>query len=162
MVYNWWINISQKVTYICHFPTEYSQEVWRSFKNCLKFRKVVNFFVFTKRFLGSLWELAFLELCPIVALLWLGRAYFLKFYDFLLFNLFSCIHGSGLQTRNFLYATDVVEAFLTVLKKGKPGEIYNIGTNFEMSVLQLAKELIQLVRICCERVVFSKFSDSNE
>ncbi|EPY75988.1 dTDP-D-glucose 4,6-dehydratase-like protein [Camelus ferus] len=57
-----------------------------------------------------------------------------------------CIHGSGLQTRNFLYATDVVEAFLTVLKKGKPGEIYNIGTNFEMSVLQLAKELIQLIK----------------
>ncbi|KAK2506318.1 hypothetical protein MC885_007580 [Smutsia gigantea] len=59
---------------------------------------------------------------------------------------FCCIHGSGLQTRNFLYATDVVEAFLTVLKKGKPGEIYNIGTSFEMSVLQLAKELIQLIK----------------
>ncbi|KAM9610189.1 dTDP-D-glucose 4,6-dehydratase isoform 1-T1 [Trichechus inunguis] len=58
----------------------------------------------------------------------------------------SCIHGSGLQTRNFLYAADVVEAFLTVLQKGKPGEIYNIGTNFEMSVVQLAKELIQLIK----------------
>ncbi|KAK1341989.1 hypothetical protein QTO34_016741 [Cnephaeus nilssonii] len=85
-----------------------------------------------------------------------------KFISLLQHNRKCCIHGSGLQTRNFLYATDVVEAFLTVLKKGKPGEIYNIGTNFEMSVLQLAKELIQLVRICCERVVFSKFSDSNE
>uniref|UniRef100_A0A8C2R3U0 NAD(P)-binding domain-containing protein n=1 Tax=Capra hircus TaxID=9925 RepID=A0A8C2R3U0_CAPHI len=71
--------------------------------------------------------------------------YFFTLYDSL-FHLFSCIHGSGLQTRNFLYATDVVEAFLTVLKKGKPGEIYNIGTNFEMSVLQLAKELIQLIK----------------
>lgn len=40
-----------------------------------------------------------------------------------------------------------MEAFLTVLKKGEPGEIYNIGTNFEMSVVQLAKELIQLVRV---------------
>lgn len=39
----------------------------------------------------------------------------------------------------------MVEAFLTVLTKGEPGEIYNIGTNFEMSVVQLAKELIQLV-----------------
>jgi len=39
----------------------------------------------------------------------------------------------------------VVEAFLTVLKEGKPGEIYNIGTNFEMSIAQLAKELIRLV-----------------
>lgn len=39
-----------------------------------------------------------------------------------------------------------MEAFLTVLKKGEPGEIYNIGTNFEMSVVQLAKELIQLIK----------------
>lgn len=58
----------------------------------------------------------------------------------------NCIHGSGLQRRNFLYATDVVEAFLTVLKEGKPGEIYNIGTNFEMSIAQLAKELIHLIK----------------
>lgn len=91
-----------------------------------------------------------------VILVWESLHFML--YDSLSFNLFSCIHGSGLQTRNFLYATDVVEAFLTVLKKGKPGEIYNIGTNFEMSVLQLAKELIQLVCIYCKRVVFSKLS----
>lgn len=84
------------------------------------------------------------------------KLYLFTLHDFTSFNLFSCIHGSGLQTRNFLYATDVVEAFLTVLKKGKPGEIYNIGTNFEMSVVQLAKELIQLVCIYFKRVVFSK------
>ncbi|XP_059540937.1 dTDP-D-glucose 4,6-dehydratase isoform X3 [Myotis daubentonii] len=69
-----------------------------------------------------------------------------KFISLLQHNRKCCIHGSGLQKRNFLYATDVVEAFLTVLKKGKPGEIYNIGTTFEMSVLQLAKELIQLIK----------------
>uniref|UniRef100_G3STB2 dTDP-D-glucose 4,6-dehydratase n=1 Tax=Loxodonta africana TaxID=9785 RepID=G3STB2_LOXAF len=69
-----------------------------------------------------------------------------KFISLLQHNRKCCIHGSGLQTRNFLYAADVVEAFLTVLKKGKPGEIYNIGTNFEMSVVQLAKELIQLIK----------------
>ncbi|XP_073899243.1 dTDP-D-glucose 4,6-dehydratase isoform X2 [Castor canadensis] len=69
-----------------------------------------------------------------------------KFISLLQHNRKCCIHGSGLQTRNFLYATDVVEALLTVLKKGKPGEIYNIGTSFEMSVVQLAKELIQLIK----------------
>ncbi|XP_058042120.1 dTDP-D-glucose 4,6-dehydratase isoform X3 [Ahaetulla prasina] len=57
-----------------------------------------------------------------------------------------CIHGSGLQKRNFLYAGDVAEAFLTVLKKGQPGEIYNIGTSFAMSITQLAKELIHLIK----------------
>ncbi|XP_026564076.1 dTDP-D-glucose 4,6-dehydratase isoform X2 [Pseudonaja textilis] len=57
-----------------------------------------------------------------------------------------CIHGSGLQKRNFLYASDVAEAFLTVLKKGQPGEIYNIGTSFAVSITQLAKELIHLIK----------------
>ncbi|XP_050006358.1 dTDP-D-glucose 4,6-dehydratase isoform X2 [Alexandromys fortis] len=69
-----------------------------------------------------------------------------KFISLLQHGRKCCIHGSGLQRRNFLYAADVVEAFLTVLRKGEPGEIYNIGTNFEMSVVQLAKELIQLIK----------------
>ncbi|XP_069858842.1 dTDP-D-glucose 4,6-dehydratase isoform X2 [Dipodomys merriami] len=69
-----------------------------------------------------------------------------KFISLLQHNRKCCIHGSGLQRRNFLYATDVVEALLTVLRKGKPGEVYNVGTNFEMSVVQLAKELIHLIK----------------
>nr|XP_006005503.1 PREDICTED: dTDP-D-glucose 4,6-dehydratase isoform X2 [Latimeria chalumnae] len=56
------------------------------------------------------------------------------------------IHGSGLQARHFLYAADAAEAFCTVLEKGKPGEIYNIGTTFHVSILQLAKELVQLIK----------------
>ncbi|XP_069495265.1 dTDP-D-glucose 4,6-dehydratase [Ambystoma mexicanum] len=69
-----------------------------------------------------------------------------KFISLLQRNKKCSIHGSGIQIRNFLYATDVVEAFFTVLKNGKPGEIYNIGTDFEISVQQLAKELIRLIK----------------
>ncbi|XP_034273367.1 dTDP-D-glucose 4,6-dehydratase isoform X3 [Pantherophis guttatus] len=69
-----------------------------------------------------------------------------KFISLLQQNRKCCIHGSGLQKRNFLYAGDVAEAFLTVLKKGQPGEIYNIGTSFAMSITQLAKELIHLIK----------------
>ncbi|XP_030057240.1 dTDP-D-glucose 4,6-dehydratase [Microcaecilia unicolor] len=69
-----------------------------------------------------------------------------KFISLLQHNRKCCIHGSGLQRRNFLYATDVVDAVLMILKEGKPGEIYNIGTNFEMSIAQLAKELVQLIK----------------
>ncbi|XP_078513729.1 dTDP-D-glucose 4,6-dehydratase isoform X2 [Lissotriton helveticus] len=68
-----------------------------------------------------------------------------KFISLLQRNKKCCIHGSGRQIRNFLYATDVVEAFFTVLKDGKPGEIYNIGTDFEISIQQIAKELIRLM-----------------
>nr|XP_060625476.1 dTDP-D-glucose 4,6-dehydratase [Anolis sagrei ordinatus] len=69
-----------------------------------------------------------------------------KFISLLQQNRKCCIHGSGLQRRNFLYASDVADAFLTILKKGQPGEIYNIGTNFEISITQLAKELIHLIK----------------
>uniref|UniRef100_A0A8D0DRX9 dTDP-D-glucose 4,6-dehydratase n=1 Tax=Salvator merianae TaxID=96440 RepID=A0A8D0DRX9_SALMN len=69
-----------------------------------------------------------------------------KFISLLQQNRKCCIHGSGLQKRNFLYASDVAEAFVILMKKGQPGEIYNIGTDFEMSITQLAKELIHLIK----------------
>ncbi|XP_072114847.1 dTDP-D-glucose 4,6-dehydratase-like isoform X3 [Mobula birostris] len=67
-----------------------------------------------------------------------------KFIALLQRNRKCCIHGTGNQTRHFLYATDVAEAFLTILEKGEPGEVYNVGTNFVLSVFQLAKELVHL------------------
>ena len=35
----------------------------------------------------------------------------------------STIHGSGHNQRNYMYVTDTAEAFLTVLRRGKIGEI---------------------------------------
>ncbi|XP_073436556.1 dTDP-D-glucose 4,6-dehydratase isoform X2 [Dendrobates tinctorius] len=69
-----------------------------------------------------------------------------KFISLLQHNRKCCIHGSGRQTRNFLYASDAVDAILTILKMGKAGEIYNIGATFEISVTQLAKELIRMIQ----------------
>ena len=57
----------------------------------------------------------------------------------------SCIYGEGSAIRNFVYAWDIAEAFDVILQKGEPGEIYNIGTDFEISVLDLAKYLIKKV-----------------
>lgn len=61
--------------------------------------------------------------------------------------MFSCIHGKGDTSRNFLYVSDVSEAFDSILHHGKPGEIYNVGTEFEISVIDLAKFLIHKVCI---------------
>ncbi|XP_053563819.1 dTDP-D-glucose 4,6-dehydratase [Bombina bombina] len=69
-----------------------------------------------------------------------------KFISLLQHNRKCCIHGSGRQMRHFLYATDVVEALLAILRMGENGEIYNIGTHFEISVSQLARELIQMIK----------------
>ncbi|XP_078259158.1 dTDP-D-glucose 4,6-dehydratase isoform X2 [Rhinoraja longicauda] len=69
-----------------------------------------------------------------------------KFIALLQRNQKCCIHGTGIQARHFLYVTDAAEAFLTILEKGEPGEVYNMGTNFELSIFQLAKELVYLIK----------------
>lgn len=47
------------------------------------------------------------------------------------------IYGDGRQTRDFVYVSDVVEAFLAAADCGMPGT-WNIGTGAEVSVLDLA------------------------
>jgi len=48
------------------------------------------------------------------------------------------IFGSGLQTRDFLYVDDAVEAAILSLK-APTGSIYNVGTNKEITVKALLK-----------------------
>ncbi|KAJ3102125.1 hypothetical protein HDU97_000767 [Phlyctochytrium planicorne] len=55
---------------------------------------------------------------------------------------FSFIHGDGSNSRHYLYISDAVDAFITVLKSGIPGEAYNIGTDFEISNRHLARYLL--------------------
>ena len=56
------------------------------------------------------------------------------------------IQGDGTAIRSFLHVSDVCRAFEIILFKGVPGEIYNIGTPTEYSVLEIAKILIKLVK----------------
>lgn len=51
------------------------------------------------------------------------------------------IHGDGLAMRSYLYVTDVAAAFERILFKGVDGEVYNIGTQQERSVLSVAKDI---------------------
>eukprot|EP00957_Ditylum_brightwellii_P204943 15341495-Ditylum_brightwellii.AAC.1 len=55
------------------------------------------------------------------------------------------LHGDGSNTRNFLYVTDVANAFEVILHKGKVGHIYNIGGKNELPNVQVAKDLIRLM-----------------
>jgi len=74
-----------------------------------------------------------------------------SFRDICLHNfhvmLFSYIHGDGKVSRNFIYVSDVVDAFDIILHRGTAGSTYNIGTTFEISVISLARYLIQKVRL---------------
>jgi dTDP-glucose 4,6-dehydratase len=55
------------------------------------------------------------------------------------------IQGSGQQTRSFLYIDDVADAFELILFKGKIGEIYNIGSDREISILEVITLLINIL-----------------
>lgn len=48
------------------------------------------------------------------------------------------IQGSGEQTRAFIFIDDFVNGFMTIFKKGKHLEIYNIGTQDEIKIKDLA------------------------
>ncbi|MDK2384861.1 MAG: NAD-dependent epimerase/dehydratase family protein [Candidatus Korarchaeota archaeon] len=52
------------------------------------------------------------------------------------------IYGDGKQTRDFIYVTDVVRAFLMAWERGEDYEVYNVGTGKETSFNELA-ELIR-------------------
>lgn len=54
----------------------------------------------------------------------------------------SCtIHGDGSHRRSFLYIDDAVDAFELILRSGEVGETYNIGSDTELSTLQVAQKL---------------------
>ncbi|MCK4892326.1 MAG: NAD-dependent epimerase/dehydratase family protein [Calditrichia bacterium] len=52
------------------------------------------------------------------------------------------INGDGLQTRDYVYVGDVVQANELVLEKGDQ-EIYNIGTGIETNVNELFQKIVQ-------------------
>jgi dTDP-glucose 4,6-dehydratase len=53
------------------------------------------------------------------------------------------IHGDGSTRRNFIHAHDVSTAIEIILMKGNIGQIYNIGSENEYSVVEIAKLLIK-------------------
>jgi UDP-glucose 4-epimerase len=55
------------------------------------------------------------------------------------------IFGDGTQTRVFCHVTDTVNAILAIASNDKTiGEVYNIGGKGEISILELAKKIIEL------------------
>jgi len=52
------------------------------------------------------------------------------------------IHGDGLQTRSFTYVSDTVEGiYAAIVKTEANGEILNIGSTHEITILDLAKTI---------------------
>ena len=61
------------------------------------------------------------------------------------------IHGLGQTSRAFIFVEDVVDAILHILSEGQLGEIYNISSKFELTILELLNRLRQ--KLCPEKTI---------
>jgi UDP-glucose 4,6-dehydratase len=68
-----------------------------------------------------------------------------KFVNQLMRGLPLTLHGTGSNTRNYLYVEDVARAFDVILHKGTVGSIYNIGGNNEVSNIDVARALLRIM-----------------
>jgi len=53
------------------------------------------------------------------------------------------IYGNGRNSREWIYVKDHCEALLKIFQKGKNGEFYNIGSNFNLNNIEICKNLIE-------------------
>lgn len=53
------------------------------------------------------------------------------------------VYGDGMQIRDWLHVKDHCSAISTVLKKGRAGEVYNIGGNNEKANLEIVRLILQ-------------------
>lgn len=69
-----------------------------------------------------------------------------RFVDQALQNRPLAVYGDGKQTRTFTYVKDVVNALIALMhNKNAVGEVFNIGGIEEISILNLAKKIIELI-----------------
>ncbi len=52
------------------------------------------------------------------------------------------VEGKGIQSRTFCFVDDLVEGLILVSMKGKRGEVYNLGSDQEVKIIDLAKKVL--------------------
>ena len=57
------------------------------------------------------------------------------------------IHGKGDQKRSFLFVEDLCEGIYKVVLKGKNNNIYNIGSKYNLSTIQIIKKIYKIMKI---------------
>jgi len=56
------------------------------------------------------------------------------------------VYAQGLNCREWLYVKDCVKGIALIMEKGKIGEIYNLGSSKEMRNIDLAKEMLKILK----------------
>jgi len=63
------------------------------------------------------------------------------------------IYGDGLNIRDWLYVEDHCSAIQKILEKGKSGEVYNVGGNYEKTNLDIVHTVCSLLDKICHKSV---------
>ena len=66
------------------------------------------------------------------------------------------IQGNGKNSRSFCFIDDFVKALNLIIKKGKHKEIYNIGNEEEIKIIDLTKLLIKLLKKDLKIIISSR------
>jgi dTDP-glucose 4,6-dehydratase len=53
------------------------------------------------------------------------------------------VYGDGMNVRDWIHAVDHARAVEAVMKKGKPGEVYNIGGNNERTNIEITENILK-------------------
>jgi dTDP-glucose 4,6-dehydratase len=76
------------------------------------------------------------------------------------------IQGDGLQQRSFIHVDDFNRAMNKLIKYGEKGQIYNLGSEYDITIKSLAKLLCKLVsneyvkeELCYSHIADRKFND---
>ncbi len=76
-----------------------------------------------------------------------------KTIEFLLKGKKMTVHGDGTYRREWIYAEDNCEGILKVLEQGKEGEVYNISSNEEHSVMEAVQMVVDAMGTTVEESV---------
>jgi UDP-glucose 4-epimerase len=69
------------------------------------------------------------------------------------------VYGSGDQIRCFCHVSDAVRALLLVMDSDKAvGEVFNVGNNQQISIMELAKKVIEITgsKSTIEKIAYEK------
>ena len=70
------------------------------------------------------------------------------------------VYGDGKQTRSFCYIDDQVDGQIKVMEKGEKGSIFNIGSDDELTILELA-QLIKELTGTKSKIIFKQLPEDD-
>ncbi|WP_457569108.1 dTDP-glucose 4,6-dehydratase [Desulfurobacterium sp.] len=66
------------------------------------------------------------------------------------------VYGTGQNIREWLFVSDCADAVFSILEKGKPGEIYNVGSGEERRNIEVVKAILSLLNKPEDLITFVK------